>query len=107
MAKKTSIDVYIEEKKTSEGTKSILKIPYTASRTNKSLRIYDGNGNQVFYASVRIGTLIQTDNGYECDMTNKDFIGYEYELTEVSTKELVLQGKILNKKSEVLTENGK
>lgn len=109
-----SIDIFIEEvlsedpakntagagKKTS--IKSMLKIPFTPNKTNKAFRVFAKDNDQKFYASVRIGTLQQTENGYECNVTGSeaDLIGNRFELTEVGTKEVVMSGKIANKKAE-------
>lgn len=96
-----SVDIFIEEvlsenKKTT--IKSLLKIPYAASKTNKALRVFGKNNEQKLYASVRIGTLEQTEEGYECNVTGSEaeLIGNRFELTEVGTKEIVLRGKIAN-----------
>lgn len=105
-----SVDIFIEEvlsedpakstagagKKTS--IKSVLKIPYTPNKTNKALRVFTKNNDQKFYASVRIGTLQQTEEGYECNVTGNeaDLLGNRFELTEIGTKEIVMRGKISN-----------
>lgn len=75
---------------------SLLKLPFTESKTNKALRIFDAAGNQVHYCSVRNGDLKQTEDGYECDVTGreKELIGCNYDLREVGTKQIVLSGKI-------------
>lgn len=100
-----SIDIFIEEafpENNKTGLKSVLKIPFTISKTNKALRVYGPLENQKFYASVRTGSLLQTEEGYECNVTGSEaeLIGNRFELTEVGTKEVVLRGKIANKKAE-------
>lgn len=99
------IDIFIEEvlsedKKTA--IKNVLKIPYTANKTNKAIRVYSRDDQQKYYASVRNGSLQQTTEGYECNVTGieANLLGNRFELTEVATKEIVLRGKILNKKAE-------
>jgi hypothetical protein len=82
--------------------KSLLKIPFTESRTNKALRVFDKRGEKKLYASVRLGDLNSTNEGYECEVTGKenDLIGNRFELTEVGTKIIVLTGKIAAKKAD-------
>ncbi|MBI1936656.1 MAG: hypothetical protein HYS25_00885 [Ignavibacteriales bacterium] len=106
-----SIDVFIEEAlsadpaKSKDGTgkkttiKSLLKIPFTADKTNKALRVFGKNNEQKLYASVCIGTLPQTEEGYECNVTGMEaeLVGNRFELTEVGTKIIVLGGKIAMK----------
>jgi len=101
----SQIDVFIEDGMTEDKKqriKSLLKIPYKGSKTNKSLRVFSKNDEQKFYASVRVGTLIQTNDGYECNVTGKetDLVGNRFELMEVGTKEIVLTGKIIELKAE-------
>ncbi len=105
-----SIDIFIEEvlsenKKTS--IKSMLKIPYTVNKTNKALRVFAKDNDLKLYASVRGGNLKQTEEGYECNVTGNepDLIGNRFELTAVGTKEIVLRGKIANKKAEATVVN--
>lgn len=100
-----SVDIFIEEvlsegKKTS--IKSMLKIPYTPNKTNKAFRVFAKDNDQKFYASIRIGTLQQTEEGYECNVTGieADLLGNRFELTDVGTKEIVMRGKVANKKAE-------
>ena len=99
------IDVFIEEVLSENKKvviKNVLKIPFTVSKTNKALRVFDKKNEQKLYASVRIGTLQQTEEGYECNVTGSEaeLIGNRFELTEVGTKEVVMRGKIAIKKAE-------
>lgn len=95
----TEVTIFIEDEldlTNKQRVGSLLKLPFTENRTNKALRIFDAEGNQVHYCSVRLGDLKTTDEGYQCDVTGreKELIGCSYELREVGTKALVLSGKI-------------
>lgn len=93
-------DVLTVDKKTK--LRSVLKVPFSESKTNKALRVFNKEGEQKLYASVRLGDLKNTEEGYECDVTGKenDLVGNRFELTEVGTKIIVLAGKIAVKKAD-------
>lgn len=93
-------EVLTEDKKTK--LRSVLRVPFTESKTNKALRVFNKESEQKLYASVRVGDLVSTNEGYECDVTGKedDLVGNRFELTEVGTKVIVLAGKIATKKAD-------
>jgi len=105
MSKKEAIkkDLTIEDEilKPKEGdavTLRVLKIPCD-NKTDKAFRIFNGKNEPEFYRSTRLGTLDKTDNGLKADVTGfeKEIAGRKYELCEVKTKEVLMQGKIIFK----------
>lgn len=79
-------------------TISLIKIPVD-NKTNKALRIYNDKKEAVIYKSTRLGTLEKNEEGLQAEVTGieKEIAGRTYELCEVSTKEVLLCGKIVAK----------
>jgi hypothetical protein len=79
-------------------TISLIKIPVD-NRTNKAFRIFNEKKEPVIYKSTRLGTLEKNDEGLQAEVTGieKEIAGRTYELCEVSTKEVLLSGKIVAK----------
>jgi hypothetical protein len=103
MNEDSSVNIFIENEL--DGKKQVIKsslnIPYAVDGKDKSLRIFNGDNSHALYASNRLGTLKANDSGYEVDVTDEDnLIGKRFELTDVSSKQVVLKGKVATKKSE-------
>ncbi|NJD22625.1 MAG: hypothetical protein FIA82_08155 [Melioribacter sp.] len=105
MAKKEALkkDLTIEDEifKPKDGdavTLRVLKIPCD-NKTNKAFRILNEKNEPTFYRSTRLDTLERTDTGLKADVTGfeKEIAGKKYELCEVSSKEVLLTGKIIFK----------
>lgn len=69
------------------------------NKTDKALRVYRDNGEHAFYCSSRLNTLTTTTNGYKADVTGleKEIIGKNYEICEVTDKSIVMKGRIVEK----------
>ena len=98
-----SVPIKVDEKNISL---SILKIPCD-NKTHKVFRVFDEKEGQIFYRSTRLGTLEPVEGGLEADVTGfeKEISGRKYELVGISNKEIVLSGKIVNKKAEANVVN--
>lgn len=90
------VDVTIELREDS----SVLSIPYR-DNTQAALRIFNGN-EQIFYGSSRLGNLQKKDTGYEIDVTGSEnlYTGKTFELKDVSSRKVVLTGRIIAKHAE-------
>ena len=108
------VDLYVDEilgDKVDETTnekpvvKRLLNIPYKPDKKPKAFRIYKQDKEQLLYASTRIGTLEVNDENnpgnFVVDVTNLgDLVGKECELKDIEKKEVVLRGKITEKKAQ-------
>ena len=89
-------------------TLSVLQLP-CVNKTNKAFRILDDKNQIFFHRSTRLETLIRTDNGVKVDITGfeKEVGGKKYELVEVETKNVIMQGKILAKAASLAEDSSK
>jgi len=109
--KLTKKDLVIEDEpfKPKDGEPITLKVIKIScdNKTEKALRVLNNRNQNFFHRSSRLGTLEKTDTGFKTDVTGFEEVinGLNYELVEVSSKEVLHSGKIVLKEVKVVNNS--